>query len=117
MWFAASMLLATRGGGSPDLRSVDFPLVQGSLLFQGQRGGGAAARRHSVLFVVLGVEVQKVFLVIFFFVLDWSVRSAVNQYQFLAKKLKSYVVIHSMELYYSKISRSTISHHAQLMHD
>jgi hypothetical protein len=86
MWFAASMLLASRGGGSPDLRSVDFPLVQGSLLFQGQRGGGAAARRHSVLFVVLGVEVQKVFLVIFFFVLDWSVRSAVNQYQFLAKK-------------------------------
>jgi hypothetical protein len=89
MWFAASMLLATRGGGSPDLRSVDFPLVQGSLLFQGQRGGGAAARRHSVLFVVLGVEVQKVFLVIFFFVLDWSVRSAVNQYQFLAKKKKT----------------------------
>jgi hypothetical protein len=103
MWFAASMLLATRGGGSPDLRSVDFPLVQGSLLFQGQRGGGAAARRHSVLFVVLGVEVQKVFLVIFFFVLDWSIRSAVNQYQFLAKKKKVSVDCY-LSIYSFKVS-------------
>ena len=59
-----------QGGGSSDPRSVDFPSVQGDLLIQGQRGGGAAARRRNVLFVIHGVEVQRDFIVIYFFALD-----------------------------------------------
>jgi hypothetical protein len=69
------MALKMQGGGSSELRTVDFPSVEGCLPFQGLRGGGAAARRRDVFFVFHEIKIQKDSVVILCFVLDCSVKT------------------------------------------
>jgi hypothetical protein len=68
----ASMAL---DGGPPGLRFVDFPAVGRLLPIQGSSGGVAAARRRYVPVVVFGSGVHRGCCVIFFFGVDFSVRT------------------------------------------
>jgi hypothetical protein len=68
---------ALRGGGSSELRSVDFPSAMGLLPIQGFRGGAAAARQRHVFFGDDDVEVLQDWVVIFLFFRDCSVRTLV----------------------------------------
>jgi hypothetical protein len=72
---SSSLALKMQGGGSPELRTVDFPSAEGCLPFQGLRGGDAAARRRNVFVVFHGIEAQKDPIVILCFVLVCSVRT------------------------------------------
>jgi hypothetical protein len=68
----ASMAL---DGGPPGLSFVDFPAVGRLLPIQGSSGGVAAARRRYVPVVVFGSGVHMGCSVIFFFGVDFSVRT------------------------------------------
>jgi hypothetical protein len=48
---------AVLGGGSPELRFVDFPSARGLLPIQGSSGGAAAARQRHVVFGANVIEV------------------------------------------------------------
>jgi hypothetical protein len=67
-------ITAMQGGGSFELRAVDFPSARGLLPFQGHSGGAAAARRRIVFFgavvffVLTGLDCN------FSFLVDCSVR-------------------------------------------
>jgi hypothetical protein len=65
------MALKMQGGGSSELRTVDFPSAEGCLPFQGLRGGGAAPRRRKVFVVFHGIKTQKDSVVIY--ALFWTV--------------------------------------------
>jgi hypothetical protein len=60
--------MAMLGGGSPELRFVDFPSARGLLPIQGSSGGAAAARQRHVVFGAGVIEVQRNLSVIFCFV-------------------------------------------------
>jgi hypothetical protein len=62
------MTMATmQGGGSSELRSIDFPFAMGLLPIQGSRGEAAAARRRHVFFGAVVFVVLQDLVVIFFF--------------------------------------------------
>jgi hypothetical protein len=65
---------ALQGGGSVELRPVDFPSVRGLLPIQGYRGGATAARPRHVFFGAGDLVVLRDWFVIFPFLVYCSVR-------------------------------------------
>jgi hypothetical protein len=59
MRIRAMATTAMQGGGSPDLRFIDFPSAMGLLPIQGCSGGAVAARQRHVFFGTGVIEVLR----------------------------------------------------------